>query len=65
MTASLPIVMLVIVLIRGVTLDGAADGLRYYLRPDISRLADPQASCFQEKHYKEQKYQRLTKVIMS
>ncbi|XP_067855734.1 sodium- and chloride-dependent GABA transporter 2-like [Heptranchias perlo] len=41
-TASFPYVMLIILLIRGVTLPGAAEGIKYYLYPDLSRLADPQ-----------------------
>lgn len=40
-TASFPYLLLVIILMRGVTLPGAAEGLKYYLTPDISRLADP------------------------
>lgn len=39
-TASLPIFMLVVVLVRGVTLDGAMDGIVFYLKPDFGRLAD-------------------------
>ncbi|XP_048405488.1 sodium- and chloride-dependent GABA transporter 2-like isoform X3 [Stegostoma tigrinum] len=41
-TATFPYVMLSILLIRGLTLPGAADGVKFYLSPDISRLADPQ-----------------------
>uniref|UniRef100_A0A8C4QTI3 Transporter n=1 Tax=Eptatretus burgeri TaxID=7764 RepID=A0A8C4QTI3_EPTBU len=41
-TATFPYIMLVVLMIRGVTLPGAADGLRFYLYPDISRLKDPQ-----------------------
>ena len=29
-------------MIRGVTLDGAADGLKFYLKPDINKLGDAQ-----------------------
>ena len=36
--------MLLVLLIRGVTLPGAIDGIIYYLYPDISRLSDPQVS---------------------
>uniref|UniRef100_A0A3Q3FMC5 Transporter n=1 Tax=Labrus bergylta TaxID=56723 RepID=A0A3Q3FMC5_9LABR len=41
-TATFPYVMLLVLLIRGVTLPGAMDGIIYYLYPDISRLSDPQ-----------------------
>ena len=42
-TATFPFIVLFILLIRGLTLTGAADGVLYYLKPDFSRLADPQA----------------------
>ncbi|KAF5919390.1 hypothetical protein HPG69_009871 [Diceros bicornis minor] len=41
-TATFPYVMLVILLIRGVTLPGAYEGIVYYLKPDLFRLKDPQ-----------------------
>uniref|UniRef100_A0A3Q1GNI7 Solute carrier family 6 member 22, tandem duplicate 2 n=1 Tax=Acanthochromis polyacanthus TaxID=80966 RepID=A0A3Q1GNI7_9TELE len=41
-TATFPYVMLIVLLIRGVTLPGAADGIRFYLSPDPTRLTDPQ-----------------------
>ncbi|XP_059208155.1 sodium- and chloride-dependent GABA transporter 2-like [Centropristis striata] len=41
-TATFPYVMLLVLLIRGVTLPGAIDGIIYYLYPDIARLSDPQ-----------------------
>uniref|UniRef100_A0AAY4CU31 Solute carrier family 6 member 11 n=1 Tax=Denticeps clupeoides TaxID=299321 RepID=A0AAY4CU31_9TELE len=41
-TATFPYFMLVILLIRGITLPGAADGIKFYLYPDMSRLSDPQ-----------------------
>ncbi|XP_075957594.1 sodium- and chloride-dependent GABA transporter 2-like [Anarhichas minor] len=41
-TATFPFAMLFVLLIRGVTLPGAMDGIIYYLYPDIARLSDPQ-----------------------
>lgn len=41
-TATFPYVMLLILLIRGLCLPGAFDGVVFYLLPDPSRLTDPQ-----------------------
>ncbi|XP_042309769.1 sodium- and chloride-dependent creatine transporter 1 isoform X1 [Sceloporus undulatus] len=41
-TATFPYVVLIILLIRGVMLPGALDGIIYYLKPDWSKLATPQ-----------------------
>uniref|UniRef100_A0A1A8MCI7 Transporter n=1 Tax=Nothobranchius pienaari TaxID=704102 RepID=A0A1A8MCI7_9TELE len=41
-TATFPYVMLAVLLVRGTTLPGAMDGIKFYLYPDPSRLADPQ-----------------------
>ena len=43
-TAIFPYIMLVILLIRGLTLPGALQGVIYYLYPDVSRLSDLQVS---------------------
>ncbi|KJH47541.1 sodium-dependent serotonin transporter domain protein [Dictyocaulus viviparus] len=40
-TATVPYVVLSILLIRGITLPGAARGIYYYLTPDFTRLNDP------------------------
>ncbi|XP_054159838.1 sodium- and chloride-dependent glycine transporter 1-like [Oppia nitens] len=40
-TATFPYVILVILFIRGITLDGAIDGLRYFVTPDWTRVKDP------------------------
>ncbi|XP_021366765.1 sodium- and chloride-dependent creatine transporter 1-like isoform X2 [Mizuhopecten yessoensis] len=41
-TAIFPYVILCVLLVRGLTLDGATDGIVFYLKPDLSRLADIQ-----------------------
>uniref|UniRef100_A0A668UC37 Transporter n=1 Tax=Oreochromis aureus TaxID=47969 RepID=A0A668UC37_OREAU len=41
-TATFPFVMLVVLLVRGLTLPGAKDGIMFYLYPDPSRLTDPE-----------------------
>uniref|UniRef100_A0A667XY90 Transporter n=1 Tax=Myripristis murdjan TaxID=586833 RepID=A0A667XY90_9TELE len=42
-TATFPYVMMIVLLVRGLTLPGAVDGIRFYLYPDPVRLTDPQA----------------------
>ncbi|XP_075066690.1 sodium- and chloride-dependent GABA transporter 2-like [Mixophyes fleayi] len=41
-TATFPYLMLIVLLIRGVSLPGALQGIKFYLYPDLSRLQDPQ-----------------------
>ena len=41
-TATFPYVVLTILLIRGVTLEGAMNGIIFYVSPDFSRLTDSQ-----------------------
>lgn len=40
-TVPLPVILLVILAVRGLTLPGAVDGMAYYLTPDYAKLADP------------------------
>ena len=39
-TATFPYFVLIILVIFGATLDGAKDGIEFYLKPDVSKLAD-------------------------
>uniref|UniRef100_A0A671TLC3 Transporter n=1 Tax=Sparus aurata TaxID=8175 RepID=A0A671TLC3_SPAAU len=41
-TATFPFIMLIVLLIRGVTLPGASQGIKFYLYPDLARLKDPE-----------------------
>ncbi len=41
-TVPLPVILVIILLVRGVTLPGAAEGLNYYLSPEWSKLLNPQ-----------------------
>lgn len=43
-TATFPYLMLLVLLVRGLTLPGAIDGIKFYLWPDPARLADPQVT---------------------
>ena len=40
-TVPLPVIFVIILVIRGVTLPGAAEGLNYYLAPEWGKLLDP------------------------
>ncbi|MHC4629495.1 MAG: sodium-dependent transporter [Planctomycetota bacterium] len=40
-TVPLPLILLAILLVRGMTLPGAINGISYYLTPDFNRLTDP------------------------
>jgi neurotransmitter:Na+ symporter, NSS family len=42
LTTPLPVILIIILVIRGVTLPGAVNGLNFYLKPDFAALADPQ-----------------------
>lgn len=41
-TALFPYVLLTVLFVRGVTLEGAGDGITFYLRPNFTRLLDAQ-----------------------
>ncbi|KAH0630190.1 hypothetical protein JD844_012904 [Phrynosoma platyrhinos] len=57
-TATFPFVMLIVLLIRGVTLPGAAEGIKFYLYPDITRLSDPQSLVLKGNKVMEQQVKR-------
>jgi len=40
-TVPLPLILLGVLLIRGITLPGAVEGIRFYLEPDFSQLSNP------------------------
>lgn len=40
-TVPLPVIIIIALVIRGFTLPGAMEGVAFYLRPDLSKLADP------------------------
>ena len=47
-TSLFPYVILVILFGRGITLEGASEGIIYYLKPDWNRVASATVSLFKE-----------------
>ena len=43
-TATFPYVLLTIIMFRAVTLPGAEEGIKFYLSPNFTRLADGQVT---------------------
>ena len=48
-TALFPYVVLLILMVRGATLEGAAKGISYYLTPDFKRLKSSEVDIFDER----------------
>jgi solute carrier family 6 dopamine transporter-like protein 3 len=44
-TALFPYAVLLILLVRGVTLPGSAEGIKYYLSPNFSAITKAEVSC--------------------
>ena len=45
-TATAPYIFLTVMLVRGLTLDGAVDGIKYYVTPDFEKLSNYEVSDF-------------------
>ena len=45
-TATFPYVVILILLIYGATLDGAANGVKFYMEPDFEKLGTPQVGYY-------------------
>ena len=43
-TATFPYVMLTVLVVRGVTLEGAAEGILYFVKPTWSKLLEPEVN---------------------
>lgn len=51
-TATFPYVVLLILLVRGLTLPNAIEGITYYVKPDFSKIAKPEVWLFVHIHFK-------------
>lgn len=44
-TATFPYVMLTVLVVRGASLNGASEGIKFFIVPEWSKLASPDVSC--------------------
>ena len=57
-TATFPYVVLLILLVRGLTLSNAIEGVTYYVKPDFEKIAKPEVKM----HYFQSHIQNLFKL---
>lgn len=50
-TALFPYALLVVLLVRGLTLPGAFEGLKYYATPNLSKLGDPEVKLLVQRYW--------------
>jgi hypothetical protein len=50
-TASFPYILLFILLIRGITLPGASEGIKFYVYPDLDKLSESQVCVGEKFHF--------------
>lgn len=48
-TSTFPLIMLLVLLVRGLTLPGAKKGIEFYIKPDWARLTSPDVSFYDRK----------------
>ncbi len=50
-TATSPYLLMLVLLVRGCTLPGAWEGIKFYLTPDVDKLADEKVSLQQHLYF--------------
>ena len=63
-TATLPYILLTVLLIRGLTLDGAMDGVIFYLKPDFNKLLEIQVCSHRQKNCMLTTWNELTQLFV-
>lgn len=65
MTATFPYVVLIILLIRGVLLPGALEGIKYYIIPEWKKLSSPKVSVSTAGIYLSQSFDFYSACLMT